>query len=87
MTETNEFTWTVYLLRCSDNNIYTGCTSNIEDRLKRHYKGYINYTKTRLPIKVETSITFTNKSKAFDFEKYLKSGYGKAFSNKRLLSK
>ena len=31
-------TWIVYILQCSDNTIYTGCTSNLEDRLFRHEK-------------------------------------------------
>lgn len=78
-------TWHVYLLKCSDGTIYTGCTSNLENRLLRHEQGYVNYTSTRLPVQVVTYITFTDKRKAFHFEKYLKSGSGKAFSQKRLL--
>ncbi len=77
--------WHVYLLKCIDDTIYTGCTSNLEERLKRHRNGEINYTSTRLPVEVVTFITFTDKYKAFNFEKYLKSGSGKAFANKRLL--
>ena len=75
----------VYLVKCSDNTIYTGCTQNIEERLKRHYKGEVLYTSTRLPLELITYIAFTDKLKAFQFEKYLKSGSGKAFSNKRFL--
>jgi predicted GIY-YIG superfamily endonuclease len=77
--------WYVYLLRCSDGTIYTGCTSNLEERLKRHRSKQVSYTKTRLPVEVETYIAFSDKYKAFEFEKYLKSGSGKAFSNKRFL--
>ncbi|MFN6075925.1 MAG: GIY-YIG nuclease family protein [Fluviicola sp.] len=75
----------VYLVKCSDNTIYTGCTQNIEERLKRQYKGEVLYTSTRLPLELITYIAFTDKLKAFQFEKYLKSGSGKAFSNKRFL--
>ena len=78
-------TWTVYILRCSDNSYYTGCTSNFENRLKRHSRGEVHYTKSRLPVNVETKIVFTNKYKAYEFEKYLKSGSGIAFRNKRLV--
>ena len=78
-------TWHVYLLKCNDNTIYTGCTSNLDNRMKRHNKGEVNYTKTRLPFEIVTHITFTDKYKAYQFEKYLKSGSGKAFSNKRFL--
>lgn len=77
--------WYVYLLRCSDGTIYTGCTSNIEERLKRHRSKQVHYTKSRLPVEMITYIAFTDKSKTYDFEKYLKSGSGKAFSNKRFL--
>lgn len=77
--------WQVYLLKCSDGTIYTGCTSNLEERLIRHNRGEVSYTSTRLPIEVVTFITFIDKYKAYNFEKYLKSGSGKAFANKRLL--
>ena len=77
--------WYVYLLRCSDGTIYSGCTSNLEERLKRHRSKQVSYTKSRLPVEVETYIAFSDKYKAYDFEKYLKSWSGKAFSNKRFL--
>ncbi|NOQ75382.1 MAG: GIY-YIG nuclease family protein [Crocinitomix sp.] len=77
--------WYVYLPRCSDGTIYTGCTSNLEERLNRHHAKQVSYTQTRLPVEVETYIAFTDKYKAYVFEKYLKSGSGKAFSNKRFL--
>jgi putative endonuclease len=79
-------TWTVYLLKCSDDTYYTGCTSNLDDRLKRHARGEVHYTKSRLPVIVDTKINFTDKYKAYEFEKYLKSGSGIAFRNKRLIS-
>jgi predicted GIY-YIG superfamily endonuclease len=75
----------VYLLRCSDHSIYTGCTSNLEKRLEAHRNGKVNYTKDKLPFELVTYIAFTDKTKAFQFEKYLKSGSGKAFANKRFI--
>ena len=77
--------WFVYILRCSDGHLYTGCTSDIADRLKRHASGVVPATKTRLPVLLITYVAFTDKYKAFAFEKYLKSGSGRAFLNKRLL--
>ncbi len=62
-----------------------GCTSDLSDRLKRHNKGEILYTSTRLPLELATHIVFTDKYKAYNFEKYLKSGSGKAFALKRLV--
>ncbi|MEZ4720389.1 MAG: GIY-YIG nuclease family protein [Flavobacteriales bacterium] len=80
-------TWTVYILKCNDNTYYVGCTNNLEDRLKRHGKGEVYYTSGRLPIQLETHIIFQDKYMAYDFEKYLKSGSGRAFMFKRLVKK
>lgn len=77
--------WFVYILKCSDGNLYTGCTENVEDRLKRHNAGHVPATKLRLPVVLITYIAFTDKYKAFAFEKYLKTGSGRAFLNKRLI--
>jgi putative endonuclease len=76
--------WYVYILRCSDGKLYTGCTSNLEERLERHRNGHVSFTKNRLPVNLLTFIAFTEKYKAFEFEKYLKSGSGRAFAAKRL---
>lgn len=75
----------VYLLRCSDNTIYTGCSSNLENRLVKHKNGQVHYTKDKLPIELITYIAFSDKYKAYNFEKYLKAGSGIAFRNKRLI--
>lgn len=77
--------WTVYILKCSDGSYYTGCTGDIKDRLKSHQKAQISYTKTRLPVELVTQIQFVDKYKAYTLEKYLKSGSGIAFRNKRLI--
>jgi putative endonuclease len=75
----------VYILRCADSTYYTGHTNNLDDRIRRHNKGENTYTKARLPITLITYLAFSDKYKAFDFERYLKSGSGKAFSQKRLI--
>jgi predicted GIY-YIG superfamily endonuclease len=80
-----EKTWTVYVLRCSNNSVYVGCTNNLDNRLYRHEKGQVMSTKYRLPVKVITDVVFSDKYKAYNFEKYLKSGSGRAFLNKRLI--
>ena len=77
--------WHVYLLKCSDGTYYTGCTNDLEDRMKRHNRKEILYTSTRLPFELVTYIVFIDKYKAYNFEKYLKSGSGKAFTFKRLV--
>jgi len=75
----------VYILKCSDETYYTGCTSNFDNRLNRHLKGQVHYTRNRLPIELVSYIAFSDKYKAFRFEKYIKSGSGVAFRNKRLI--
>lgn len=74
----------VYILQCADGAFYTGCTGNLEERLKQHNAGHVHFTQDKLPAKLVTYIAFTDKYKAFEFEKYLKSGSGRAFAAKRL---
>ena len=59
--------WYVYILRCSDGDLYTGCTSNIDERLKRHNAGYVPSTKLRIPVCLITYIVFGDERKAFAF--------------------
>lgn len=77
--------WTVYILKCSNETFYVGCTNNLDARFLRHSKGQVISTKQRLPVEIWTYIVFNDKYKAFIFEKYLKSGSGRAFLNKRLV--
>lgn len=75
----------VYILKCKDGKTYVGCTDNLEDRIKRHKSGWVPATKNRLPVELITYLVFLDKYKAFNFEKYLKSGSGRAFLKKRLI--
>ena len=75
----------VYILKCSDNKTYVGCTDNLDGRLKRHQSGWVPATKSRLPVELSTYLVFQDKYQAFSFEKYLKSGSGRAFLKKRLV--
>jgi putative endonuclease len=77
--------WYVYILLCSDGKTYVGCTGNLEERLDRHQKGQVISTRLKLPVTLITHIVFTDKYLAFNFEKYLKSGSGRAFMYKRLI--
>ena len=76
--------WYVYVLVCNDGKPYTGCTDDLKDRIKRHAKGYVIATKNRLPIKLNAYFAFSDKYNAFKFEKYLKSGSGRAFLKRHL---
>ncbi len=77
--------YTVYILKCSDGQFYTGFSKNFPQRLKAHQSGKVKFTKVRLPVEVVFLAQFQDKQKAYDFERYLKSGSGRAFRNKRLI--
>ena len=62
-----------------------GCTNNLKDRINRHTKGQVDATKDRLPVELDFYIAFSNQYKAFEFEKYLKFGFGRVFIKKHLL--
>lgn len=43
--------WTVYILRCGDGTLYTGCTSDLPRRLEAHRTGKgAKYTRSRPPV-------------------------------------
>jgi putative endonuclease len=43
----------VYLLRCSDNSLYTGWTTDIDRRLRQHQNGSASaYTRSRRPVRL-----------------------------------
>ena len=75
----------VYILQCSDLSNYTGCTSDLDHRIRKHNKGLIISTRFRIPVELITCISFSDKYKAFAFEKYLKSGSGRAFMKRHLI--
>ncbi|MEI6650625.1 MAG: GIY-YIG nuclease family protein [Candidatus Moraniibacteriota bacterium] len=74
----------VYSLKCRD-GYYVGCTDDLKERLSRHQNGYVPATKNRLPVELDFYVAIKEKYKAFEFEKYIKSGSGRAFVMKHLL--
>ncbi len=56
----------VYILECSDATYYTGCTNNLEKRLKEHNisKNGAKYTRMRRPVVLKYSEAFATLSKA-----------------------
>lgn len=45
-------TWYVYIVRCSDNSLYTGITTDVERRILEHNSGPkgARYTRSRRPV-------------------------------------
>ena len=77
--------WFVYILKCADGSYYTGCTSDIERRILEHNSHKVHYTMDKTPVILNNYVAFKDKYRAFEFEKYLKTGSGIAFRNKHLV--
>lgn len=62
-----------YIVRCSDDTLYTGWTNNLEKRIETHNnKKGAKYTKTRSPVTLEYYETFENKIEAMSREYMIK---------------
>jgi len=58
--------WFLYVVRCNDDTLYTGVTTDVDRRLSEHNassKG-AKYTKTRRPVKLVWRFAFKNRSEA-----------------------
>jgi len=76
----------VHILRsiaCAD-QYYVGLTKDFENRLKNHNAGKSKHTKKHLPWEIVSIHGFPDRDLAADFEKYLKSGSGRAFAKRHL---
>jgi putative endonuclease len=63
----------VYILYShKDKNLYVGCTSNIDKRIKKHNLGSVLATKHRRPLELIYSQKFKDKALAFNRERFLK---------------
>ncbi len=62
---------------------YVGLTTDLRRRLKDHNSGKSVHTTKFKPWQLVTYVAFSNRAKAESFERYLKSGSGHAFANRR----
>lgn len=77
----------VYILYSNKSkNFCYGYTADLKKRFKEHNDGLSKATKPFRPWRLVWYCAFENRAKAKDFEKYLKSGSGKAFLYKRLVN-
>ncbi len=72
----------VYILRLSNNLSYVGSTPNLQRRVQEHKTGKNSATKHYLPCKLISYICFEERITALRFERYLKTGSGRAFRKK-----
>jgi putative endonuclease len=59
-------------------------TADLRARLAKHNAGEVLHTSKYKPWLIKTYIAFSDERQASAFEKYLKSGSGRAFAKKRL---
>jgi putative endonuclease len=63
-------------------HFYVGHTSNVNGRLADHNAGRCPHTVSRRPWQIHVVIEFSDEQRAIHFERYLKSGSGRAFAKR-----
>jgi putative endonuclease len=76
----------VYILQslADGKRFYTGMTDDLRARLSLHNSGAVPHTAKYAPWRIKTYVAFSDGHRALAFEKYLKSGSGRAFAKSRL---
>ncbi|MFA5388759.1 MAG: GIY-YIG nuclease family protein [Candidatus Omnitrophota bacterium] len=65
--------WHAYILKCSDNSLYTGVTTDVSRRVKEHNSGKGgSYTRSHLPVKLLYQENHSTRSKALKREIQIK---------------
>jgi putative endonuclease len=65
-------------------HFYTGIADDLKARLLQHNAGEVTHTSKFRPWRIKTYMAFSDEARAIVFEKYLKSGSGRAFAKARL---
>jgi predicted GIY-YIG superfamily endonuclease len=76
----------VYILESvmHSDHFYVGLTEDLHERLRKHNAGEVTHTSKFKPWAIKTAIAFRDRDRASAFERYLKSGSGRAFARKHL---
>lgn len=65
--------WVVYILRCGDDTLYTGITTDLARRFKQHSEGRgARYTRGRGPLEIVGSRAVVTRSRALRLEAFVK---------------
>ena len=63
----------VYILRCGDGTLYTGCTNDLPRRIRAHQSGRgAKYTRSRLPVELVYQEAVPDRSAALRREAAIK---------------
>ncbi|MGA1237593.1 MAG: GIY-YIG nuclease family protein [Limisphaerales bacterium] len=76
----------VYILQSLShpNQLYTGHTTDLHQRLQYHNSGKVPQTSKFTPRVVRSATAFRERARALAFERYLKTGSGRAFLKRHL---
>lgn len=76
----------VYILQshAAEEHFYIGITDDLKARLAKHNAGAVTHTSKFRPWRIKTYVAFADEARAIAFERYLKSGSGRAFAKARL---
>ena len=70
---TNSSKWVIYIVKCSDNTLYTGITNDLGRRIDQHNRGVgARYTKGRGPVVLVKFFEVESKSRALQIEYQIK---------------
>jgi putative endonuclease len=73
----------VYILESLDaEHFYVGVTDDLRARLAKHNAREVPHTSKYGPWRLRTYVAFSDENLAVAFERYLKSGSGRAFAKK-----
>ena len=74
----------VYILQSVNHldKYYVGFSTDVKERLRKHNEGGDKHTAKYKPWKIKNTVSVDDKTKALEFEKYLKSHSGWAFTKK-----
>lgn len=74
----------VYILQSSSDaeRFYIGIAEDLKSRLKKHNAGEVFHTAKFRPWILKNYFAFADRKKDYAFEKYLKSGSGRAFAKR-----
>ena len=76
----------VYLLQSIEfpDQTYVGLTDELRSRFSEHNRGRSPHTAKLKAWRLVSYVAFSDKQKAIELERYLKTASGRAFANKRL---
>ena len=79
---------TVYVIQSilAPDEWYSGLTEDLCARIRQHNAGQSPHTSKFKPWRLVVSVCFEDDIRAVDFERYLKSGSGRAFASKHFRS-